>query len=176
MIKTERIKPHQGELLRELRRRALQDAPNAFLENYDDVSKHPIERWEASAKKHATSPHSANFFGFLEGELLGMVGAYVSEGEPDIVNLCAMWVAPEARQKGLGQALVERVLIWAKDAQAKKVCLWVNTENVTAKKFYRSCGFNNTEVTQVFSAKPDSVNEKMEYIFSGNFKAPKPFN
>lgn len=54
MIEVKRIQPHQGKLLRELKLRALQDAPDVFLENYDTVSQQPIEHWQASAQKHAT--------------------------------------------------------------------------------------------------------------------------
>lgn len=168
MIKVERIKPHQGELLRKLRLRALQDAPDAFLENYNDASKQPLKHWQANAKKHATSPHAVNFFGFFNGELLGMVGAYIADSEPDIVNLCAMWVAPEARHQGVGKALVERVIRWAEQAHVSKVRLWVNRENVGAAQFYHRCGFHNTGITAVFPAKPDAVEKEMEYGFSGN--------
>ncbi|GAP96623.1 GNAT family N-acetyltransferase [Leptolyngbya sp. NIES-2104] len=106
MIEVRRIQSHQGELLRELRLRALQDSPDAFLENYDTASQQPIEHWQERAQKHAANPQAVNFFGFFEGELAGMVGAYIIDDEPDVVNLCAMWVAPAARHQGLGKALV----------------------------------------------------------------------
>lgn len=57
MIEVKRIQPYQGELLRELRLRALQDAPDAFLEDYDSASQKSIEQWQMSAQKHATSPY-----------------------------------------------------------------------------------------------------------------------
>lgn len=166
MIEIERIKPHQGELLRELRLRALQDAPDAFLENYDDARNQSLEHWEERAKRNAISSSSTYFFGFFDGNLLGMVGAYISGDEPDVTNLCAMWVAPEARQKGLGKTLVERALIWANEAHTEKVRLWFNSEDAGAEQFYRSCGFKDTGVTAVFPAKPDAVAKKMEYGFS----------
>jgi GNAT superfamily N-acetyltransferase len=166
MIEVERIQSHQGGLLRELRLRALKDAPDAFLENYDDASKQPLEHWQERAKKHATSPQAVNFFGFLNGELAGMVGAYITDDEPGIVNLCAMWVAPEARHQGVGKALVNRVIYWAKQVHASKVRLWVNRENVIAAQFYHSCGFNDTGNTVIFPAKSDAVEKEMQYGFS----------
>jgi ribosomal protein S18 acetylase RimI-like enzyme len=166
MIEVKRIQPHQSELLRELRLRALQDAPDAFLENYDNARKKSIEHWQASAQKHATSPQAVNFFGFLNGELAGMVGAYIADDEPDVANLCAMWVAPETRQQGLGKALVDRVIDWAKQAHVSRVRLWVNHENVNAVQFYWRCGFNDTGNTTVFPIKPDAVEQEMEYRFS----------
>jgi ribosomal protein S18 acetylase RimI-like enzyme len=165
MIEVKRIQPHQGELLRELRLRALKDAPDAFLENYDSASRKAIKHWQASAQKHATNPQ-ANFFGFLNGELAGMVGAYIADNAPDVVNLCAMWVAPEARYQGLGKALVDQVIDWAKQARVSRVRLWVNRENVSAAQFYRRCGFNDTGNTAIFPAKPDAVEQEMEYSFS----------
>ncbi|MBW4579144.1 MAG: GNAT family N-acetyltransferase [Tildeniella nuda ZEHNDER 1965/U140] len=76
-----------------------------------------------------------------------------------------MWVAPEARFQGLGKALVEHVILWAKQAHASKVRLWVNRENVNAAQFYRHCRFNGTGNTAIFPAKPDAVEQEMEYIF-----------
>ncbi len=77
----------------------------------------------------------------------------------------AMWVASEARLQGLGKALVKQVILWAKQAHASKVRLWVNCENLSAAQFYRSCGFNDTGKTAVFPAKPDAVEQEMEYRF-----------
>jgi GNAT superfamily N-acetyltransferase len=172
MIEVKRIQPDQGELLRELRLRALQDAPDAFLENYDNASQKSIEHWQASAQKHAISSQAVNFFGFLNGELAGMAGAYIADDAPHIVNLCAMWVAPEARQQGLGKALVNRVIDWAKQAQVSRVRLWVNRENSEAMVFYRCCGFNDTGNTAIFPAKSDAVEWEMEYHFSDNSEVP----
>jgi GNAT superfamily N-acetyltransferase len=157
MIEVQRIQSHQGELLRELRLQALRDAPDAFLENYDNASQKSIEQWQASAQKHATSPQATNFLGYLNGRPAGMIGACVTDHEPDIVNLCAIWVAPEARLQGLGKALVEQVILWAKQVHASKVQLWVNRENMSAAQFYLRCGFNDTGNTAIFPAKPDAV-------------------
>jgi ribosomal protein S18 acetylase RimI-like enzyme len=171
-IEVKRIQPHQGDLLRALRLRALQDAPDAFLDNYDTASKQSIEHWQAIASKHATSHHAVNYLGFLNGELSGMVGAYITDSEPDVVNLCAMWVAPEARHQGVGTALVDRVVRWAQEAHVGKVRLWVNCENVDAVQFYDRCGFNDTGITTVFPATPNAVEKAMVYEFSGNQTKP----
>jgi GNAT superfamily N-acetyltransferase len=165
MIEVKRIQPHQGELLRELRLQALQNAPDAFLENYDSASQKSLEYWQASAQKHATSPQAANFLGYLNGKPAGMIGANIIDHEPDIVNLCALWIAPEARLQALGKALVEHVILWAKQDRVSKLRLWVNRENASAAQFYRCCGFNDTGNTAIFPAKPDAVEQEMEYIF-----------
>jgi ribosomal protein S18 acetylase RimI-like enzyme len=167
-IEVERIQSHQGELLREIRLQALKDAPDDFLENYDRARGQPLEYWQGRAQKHASSPQAVNFFGFLNGELAGMVGAYITDEEPSMVELCAMWVAPEARQQGVGKALVERAIDWASQSGASRVRLWVNQENAIAANFYRSCGFNDTGNTAVFPAKPDAIEREMQYTFSGN--------
>lgn len=166
MIEVKRIQSYQGELLKELRLRALKDSPNAFLGNYDTASNQPIEHWQECAKKHATSPLAVNFFGFLDSEPAGMVGAYVANDEPNVVNLCALWVAPEARQQGVGKALVDQAIHWARQVDARKIRLWVNRENVGATQFYHRCGFQETGITAVFPAKPDAVEKEMVYSFS----------
>jgi len=63
VIEVKRIQPHQDELLKELRLRALQDAPGRFRKRYDTASQQSIEHWQASAQKHTTTRSQAvNFF------------------------------------------------------------------------------------------------------------------
>ncbi|GAP96625.1 hypothetical protein NIES2104_31680 [Leptolyngbya sp. NIES-2104] len=42
----------------------------------------------------------------------------------------------------------------------------MNRENTNAAQFYRRCGFNDTGNTVIFPAKPDAIEQEMEYSFS----------
>jgi len=57
------------------------------------------------------------------------------------VELLSMWVAPFARGRGIGEALVTAVLEWAREAQASRVDLAVFESNQRALALYRRCGF-----------------------------------
>ncbi|WP_058998845.1 GNAT family N-acetyltransferase [Leptolyngbya sp. NIES-2104] len=61
---------------------------------------------------------------------------------------------------------MSQIIDWAKQAHANRVRLWVNRENTNAAQFYRRCGFNDTGNTVIFPAKPDAIEQEMEYSFS----------
>jgi ribosomal-protein-alanine N-acetyltransferase len=50
-------------------------------------------------------------------------------------------VAPHARRRGIGVALMETVLAWARDLGAKEIWLEVRKSNVPAVRLYERCGF-----------------------------------
>lgn len=125
-------------LWRELRLAALADSPEAFSTKLADVLEsrdHP-EDWRA----RLSSP-GAYFVGFLGPRASGMVAADTAEGEALLVS---MWVAPEARGTGLGDALVESVLGWARVSGCRRVRLWVRSFNDHAIALYRRHGFRDS--------------------------------
>ncbi len=52
-----------------------------------------------------------------------------------------MWVAPFARGRGVGDALVHAVAAWARQQDAKRVTLAVYPDNAGAIALYRRNGF-----------------------------------
>ncbi len=82
------------------------------------------------------------------GEVIGTVGA----GSSDVTGtaaLTALWVAPAARGRGVGEALVNVVLEWAKDAGYEQIMLWVVEGNSAAESLYRRTGFRRTGSVQM---------------------------
>ena len=69
---------------------------------------------------------------------------------PTTVFLVAMWVAPELRGTGNARALVERVLDWAREHGASRVCLSVEPGNDRAARLYEKCGFVETAIRRRF--------------------------
>jgi ribosomal protein S18 acetylase RimI-like enzyme len=62
--------------------------------------------------------------------------------DPDgSVELISMWVAPFARGHGVGDALVDAVIEWARERQALRVVLAVFESNERALALYRRHGF-----------------------------------
>jgi GNAT superfamily N-acetyltransferase len=60
------------------------------------------------------------------------------------VDLISMWVRPQARGYGVGEALIAAVLDWARARQARSVHLWVTETNKPACRLYERCGFSPT--------------------------------
>jgi ribosomal protein S18 acetylase RimI-like enzyme len=128
-------------LLREVRLRALQDAPYAFLSTYDESVTRPDESWQEWA---APKDSGATFV--LDGgdRFDGMVSCFVLD-DPSAVLLVAMWVAPERRGGGAASALVDEVVAWARRRGAERVVLTVEKDNERAAALYRKCGFEPTK-------------------------------
>ncbi len=53
------------------------------------------------------------------------------------IELISMWVAPFARGRGVGAALIDAVIGWSREQQARKLVLSVVDENEHAIKLYR---------------------------------------
>ena len=52
-----------------------------------------------------------------------------------------MWVAPEARRRRVGDALVGRLLAWAEEGEVEVVRLCVTEGNEAAERLYSRHGF-----------------------------------
>ncbi|KIM34513.1 hypothetical protein M408DRAFT_97383 [Serendipita vermifera MAFF 305830] len=60
--------------------------------------------------------------------------------------LAGLWVSPFARRYGIAQALIEKVITWAREYDGKRnkfksVILHVYRDNLLARRLYERCGF-----------------------------------
>jgi GNAT superfamily N-acetyltransferase len=123
--------------MREIRLQALRDAPDAFASTYArEIAFEPAE-W------HRRAARDGSFLAFLpDGELAGLAGGF--EEEPGVVELVSMFVRPQARGHGVGEALVDAVAAWARNRNAASLHLWVTETNKPAIRLYERCGFTAT--------------------------------
>lgn len=144
-----RFRPDEGRLFREVRLRALADAPTAFASTYAEALERPARWWDEWVAKWSAGTRAVGFVA-LEGDRpMGLAGGYFDdEAERDVVELIAMWVAPEARGRGVGAALTTAVVDWARERGARLVKLWVTTTNAGAMRLYERCGFRRTGVVE----------------------------
>lgn len=104
----------------------------------------PMEEWETRTKRLATSAERAMFVADDGGELVGSAGVFLDPEDGRQPHLIAMWVAPGARRRGVGRALVEAVLGWARGAGEASVRLFVVDHNQAAARLYDAMGFRRT--------------------------------
>ncbi|MFC4120010.1 GNAT family N-acetyltransferase [Nonomuraea zeae] len=128
---------------RMFRLEALRTAPTAFTSHYEEESAKPlsvtIERLAAAGR-----PDDAVIGAFDAGRLVGIAGLSVPrrQQERHKATLFGMAVAPHAAGRGIGKALVQRILrIAAATDGLAQVGLTVSEGNLPAERLYRSCGF-----------------------------------
>jgi len=142
-----RIRPDEGPSLRALRLRALADAPMAFGSTLAREQAFADTVWRERAERGASGDDSVTFIVEHDGRWLGMVMGLARD--PDVPDdprpeLVAMFVAPEARGRGIGAALVDAVVGWALARKASGLTLWVTASNTAALALYEQCGFRPT--------------------------------
>jgi ribosomal protein S18 acetylase RimI-like enzyme len=140
-MKVRRVRADEVEPMRDLRLRALRDAPLAFGSTYARELAYEPELWEQRTRENAAGERSVAFV--LE-PWAGMAVGAIHEDEPEVAHLYAMWVAPEARRAGAGHALVDAVIAWATERGAQRLMTSVEASNAAAGALYHRAGFADT--------------------------------
>jgi ribosomal protein S18 acetylase RimI-like enzyme len=140
-VRVRRLAPGEVELLREIRLRALKDAPLAFGSTYAREAAFEPAEWERRARENAAGERSVTF---VVEPAAGMAAGAIHDAEPDVAHLYGMWVAPEARRTGAGRALVEAVIAWAAQRGARRLTTSVTEGNAAAAALYTAAGFVDT--------------------------------
>lgn len=122
-METRPVRREEAAGLRELRLRALRDAPHAYFASLESEESLPLSDWEG----WATSKDKIMLVAVEDGAWLGMAGASVHPDRSGTVRLWWLWVAPGARGRGLARRLL--------DARAKR------ENNEAARALYRGFGF-----------------------------------
>jgi ribosomal protein S18 acetylase RimI-like enzyme len=137
-----RVRPEEWRALRDVRLRALADAPSAFETRYEEARLRPEEWWVDWAARSASGDRQAMFLAWDGHDAVGIVGTYVEEdGNRWLIS---MWTDPGRRGRGVGRALVETVVAFARAAGSRELLLEVTHDNDGAFALYRSCGFEVT--------------------------------
>ncbi|HTT00280.1 MAG TPA: GNAT family N-acetyltransferase [Streptosporangiaceae bacterium] len=129
--------------LRDIRLAALRDDPQAFASTYEREAAFAEADWQRRIARGGSFLAYAPELGPAPA---GIAGGF--ESAPGTVELVSMWVRPQARGRGLGQALVGAVIGWARARGAVRVHLWVAENNDNARLLYERCGFRPTAERQ----------------------------
>lgn len=135
------LSPDEWALWRRLRLAALAEAPSAFGSRLADWQGEgdAEDRW----RSRLSIPRSHNVAALLSEQSVGMASG-VPTSEADVVELISMWVAPAARGRGVGDALVGEIERWARSIDARVLRLSVAEDNMAASALYQRHGFEYT--------------------------------
>lgn len=136
-----RLEPHEVRLHRELRLRALQDAPDSFGETFEDVAARPSSYWE-DLTRSVTAPERQVVFVAYEGEdVLGSTYGLRDRDDGEMGRVGGMWVDPAWRSRGVGRALLHQVFNWAREHGLRRLRLWAPVHSAAALALYGRAGF-----------------------------------
>ena len=81
------------------------------------------------------------------------------EARTDAAWLISMWVAPEVRGRGVGEALIAAVVEWARASGARRLLLDVGDHNRPAIALYARMGFEPNGRTGALPAPRSHIRE-----------------
>ncbi|MCP3424353.1 GNAT family N-acetyltransferase [Nocardioides pinisoli] len=132
-----RLAPGDWAELRDIRLRALADAPDAFAAVLADAQAYDDEVWR---ERLATG--NPTYVVREGGSAVAMAGGFAPDDSPEAF-VWGMWTAPEARGRGHSGALLEAVVTWAHDL-GRVLHLHVTEGNDVARRLYVRRGFEPT--------------------------------
>ena len=148
MVSIERITPQTALVFKDVRLRALLDAPTAFSSTYAKESQLPDEEWMKRSVRWSSD--GSTIFLAMDGAVgCGIVGAYEEENAK-CAQVISMWVDPGFRRTGVGKALIDAVVEWAESRAVPAMKLMVTGVNPGAIAFYERLGFKMTGKTAVY--------------------------
>lgn len=144
MIAVRGVRAGEGPRLRELRLRAIDDAPSAFGSTPEHERQLPEDHWS----QLAAGGVQIGVYVAIDGDRwIGMAAGRWYARERGIVQLWGMWVEPDRRGEGIGERLVAAVRGWAADNRAHFLRLGV-IDGSRAIAFYERLGFVLTGETK----------------------------
>lgn len=135
--------------MRDVRLRALADAPHAFVLTLESALERPDEWWRDWAARSAIEDTQALFVGWEGNRAVALAGIFDDDGEWVIF---AMWVVPEHRGSGVGRALLDEAVGFARPRNQNGVFLSVTDGNDPARRLYERYGFVDTGERDSFGA------------------------
>jgi RimJ/RimL family protein N-acetyltransferase len=149
-VELRRVQAGDWQELRQVRLRALADAPDAFASTLEREAAFPENIWRQRAEG---GPASATFIVVEDGIGVGMA-AVIAEPDPGRMQLVGMWVDPRHRRRGIAQALIGQAVRWSRDHQAHELLAWVAEPNAAAGKLYARAGFRPAGARQPLPSNP----------------------
>jgi ribosomal protein S18 acetylase RimI-like enzyme len=143
-LSVRKLARHEWRIFRDLRLRALADAPDAFARTLAEEELLTDEDWLTRLDSRADSPFDLPLVVFANSKPAGCVWGRIEPAEPEVAYLYSMWVAPEFRCLGAGRMLADAIIAWAREANARRLVLDVTDGDTPAMRLYARLGFRPT--------------------------------
>jgi GNAT superfamily N-acetyltransferase len=149
-MKIRRIRTDEGLALRALRLAALADSPMAYGSTFARENAYPEAVWHERAAAGAAGGNVVTIVAEQDGRLVAMAsglgsGPETQDGSPTMVGV---FVDPTSRRQGVGVALIETIVGWARARGSMRLTVWITANNEPAHSLYHRCGFHLTGATK----------------------------
>lgn len=169
MIQIEQMTPRNAAIFRDVRLRALLEAPSAFGSTYAKESQLTVSDWVQRAAQW-NGARSILYLALDGAAACGMAGSILDQDDRTRAQLISMWTAPAHRQHGIGRLLVNEVLEWARLRGANTLHLLVTSNNHRAIAFYGRLGFTLTGRTEPYPNDPELLEYEMSRPILSEFR------
>lgn len=144
--------------VRDVRLRALRDSPDSFGSTWGREERFAEAHWRMRVR---TTP---TWLAVDEDDVpRGIVSLIQEPGSPvDDRHVVSLWVAPEARRRGIGWALLDAARDQALLDGARTLSLWVLEGNTAAGDLYVRAGYRRTGIRQRLPRNASLVEERYE--------------
>jgi ribosomal protein S18 acetylase RimI-like enzyme len=137
------VRADEWERWREVRVRMLREESAYFSSRWEDVARQPESYWRDWVEAAAVGATRSLFVVEEDGRWVGAVGCHLRIDLSE-TQLISMWVAPDARGRGIAQELIRAVAGWARERGCDGVYLFVQEANGPARHLYERAGFRPT--------------------------------
>ena len=141
-METRLIEPRHAEALRALRIRSVKEYPSAFGASVEEETALSIEQVAQQLSEELSASYWRGEFN--HAILIGMVHLFRYQ-RPKVRHktmLGGMYILPEYQRRGIGRALLEDTISFAKTLEGvEMITLAVTVGNEAARKLYVSAGF-----------------------------------
>ncbi|MGW4325801.1 GNAT family N-acetyltransferase [Nocardia sp. NPDC004573] len=139
-VAVQQLSEDDWRLDRELALRAIEDTPWAYRMTYQEAQAHTEQYWRDEIR----NTHSSTFVAMRDGKPIGQIAARPTKDRPGVCQLCAIWVAPEARGTGVGDQLMQAQLQWLRGNGHAVAVLWTRADNTFMQDLAARHGFGRT--------------------------------
>lgn len=141
-----RFAPQQWLVYRALRLASLADSPDAFGASLAEQQEWPDMLWKMRLEAGIFSADACPLLAQCDGGPAGLIwgkveSANMPEGAAPDIHIYQVWVAPAYRGRGVGRALLDGVIEWARSKNARAVHLSVALTAQAATRLYLRAGF-----------------------------------
>lgn len=152
----QQVRENDWRLVQEVRLRALREDPEVFGASLAREERFVESHWRMRLRTSTTWIAVDD-----DGVGRGIVTMIQEPGSPeDDRHIVSLWVAAEARRRGVGWALIDAVRTAAIAEGARTVSLWLVDGNHAAGDLYVRAGFTRTGERQVLPRDPSQTEER----------------